>query len=64
MTIDDQVRDEKLQYDINREAAKKKQALPSGKIDKCEYLLGEKILPLDQRVFSFRKSFLKTNKNK
>ena len=49
MTIDDQVRDEKLQYDINREAAKKKQALPSGKIDKCEYLLGEKILPLDQR---------------
>ena len=23
MTIDDQVRDEKLQYDINREAAKK-----------------------------------------
>ena len=24
MTIDDQVRDEKLQYDINREAAKKK----------------------------------------
>ena len=57
MTIDDQVRDEKLQYDIKREEEKKKQALPSGKIDKCEYLLGEKILPLDQRVFSFRKSF-------
>ena len=33
MTIDDQITDEKLQYDINREAAKIS-ALSSGKIDK------------------------------
>ena len=37
MTIVDQIRDEKLQYDINREAAKIS-ALSSGKIDKYEYL--------------------------
>ena len=35
MTIDDKIRDEKLQYDINREA-KKISALQSGKIDKYE----------------------------
>ena len=44
MTIDDQIGDEKLQYDINREAAKIS-ALSSGKIHKCEYLAGEDILP-------------------
>ena len=44
MTIDDRIRDEKLQYDINREAAKIS-ALSSGKIDKYEYLTGEEILP-------------------
>ena len=44
MTIDDQIRDEKLQYDINREAAKTS-ALSSNKIDKYEYLTGEEILP-------------------
>ena len=48
MTIDDKIRDEKLQYDINREAAKIS-ALSSGKIDKYEYLTGEEILPSDQR---------------
>ena len=32
MTVDDKIRDEKLQYDIYREAAKVK-ALSSGKID-------------------------------
>ena len=47
MTIDDKLRDEKLQYDINREAAKIS-ALLSGKIDKYEYLTGEEILPSDQ----------------
>ena len=40
MTIDDQVRDEKLQYDINREAAKIL-VLSSGKINKYEYLTSE-----------------------
>ena len=47
MTIDDKIRDEKLEYDINREAAKIS-ALLSGKIDKYEYLTGEEILPSDQ----------------
>ena len=44
MTIDDQIRDERLQYDINKEAAKIS-ALLSGKLDKCEYLTSKKILP-------------------
>ena len=44
MTTDDQVRDEKIQYDINRESAKIS-ALSSGKIGKYEYLTGEEILP-------------------
>ena len=48
MTIDDQIRDEKLQYDINREAAKTS-ALSSGKINKYEYLTGEEILPSNQQ---------------
>ena len=47
MTIDDKIRDEKLQYDIKREAAKIS-ALLSGKIDKYEYLTGEEMLPLAQ----------------
>ena len=48
MTIDDKIRDEKLQYDIYRQAAKIL-ALSSGKIDKYEYLSGKEILPPDQR---------------
>ena len=44
MTIEDQIKDKKLQYDINREAAKIS-ALSSDKIDKYEYLTGEEILP-------------------
>ena len=48
MTIKDQIRDEKLQYDINREAAKIS-ALSSRKTDKYEYLTGEEILPLNQQ---------------
>ena len=44
MTIDDQISDEKLQYDINREAAKIS-ALSSDIIHKYEYLTGEDILP-------------------
>ena len=43
MTINDQIRNEKLQYDINREADKIS-ALSSGKIHKYEYLTGEDIL--------------------
>ena len=48
MTIEDQIKDEKLQYDINRETAKIS-ALLSGKIDKYEYLTGEEILPSNQQ---------------
>ena len=51
MTSDDQIRDEKLQYDINREAAKIS-ALSSNKIDKYEYLTGEEILPSSQKKYS------------
>ena len=47
MTIDDKIRGKKLQYDINREAAKLS-ALSSGKVDKYEYLRYKKILPSDQ----------------
>ena len=48
MTIEDKIKDEKIQYDINREAAKIL-ALSSGKIDKYEYLTGEEILPSNQQ---------------
>ena len=48
MTIEEQIKDEKLQYDINRESAKIS-AFSSGKIDKCEYLTGEEILPSNQQ---------------
>ena len=44
MTIDEKIRDEELQYDINKEAAKIS-ALSSGKVHKYEYLTGEDILP-------------------
>ena len=63
MTIEDQIKDGKLQYDINREAAKIS-ALSSGKIDKYDYLTGEEILTSNQQqiieqayLFSFGKSF-------
>ena len=48
MTIKDQIRDEKIKHDINREASKIS-ALSSGKIDKYEYLTGEDILPSNQQ---------------
>ena len=48
MTIEDQIKNEKLQYDINREAAKIS-ALSSGNIDMYEYLTGEEILASNQQ---------------
>ena len=48
MTTEDQIGDEKLQYDINREAAKISPLL-LGEIDKYEYLTGEEILPSNQK---------------
>ena len=47
MTIDDKIIDEKLQYNIIREAPKIS-ALSSSKIDKYEFLTDEEILPSDQ----------------
>ena len=72
MTIDDKIRDEKLQHGINREAAKIS-ALSSGKTDKYEYLTGKKIQPSIVKskksinrtsqiyIFSLKKSFKKAN---
>ena len=58
MTFDDKIRDEKLQYDIDRKATKIS-ALSSGKVDKQKYLTGEEILPpgqkgvIDQAKFTY-----------
>ena len=46
--LNDQIKDEKLQYDVNREAAKIS-ALSSGKLHKYECLTGEDILPSNQQ---------------
>ena len=71
MTIDYQIRDEMLQYDINREASKIS-ALSSGKVNKYGYLTGDEILPSNQKqirgqakfhLFSSWQSFWKSNKN-
>ena len=48
MTINDQIRDEKQQYDINRKADEIS-ALSSAKIDQYEYLTGKEILPSNQQ---------------
>ena len=48
MTTDDKIRNEKLQYNINREIAKIS-AFSSGEFDKYEYLTGEEILTSNQR---------------
>ena len=49
MTIDNKIKDEKLKYDINREAAKIS-ALSSRKVDKYDTLTGGEILPPDRRI--------------
>ena len=56
MTIEDQIRDEKLQYDIDREAAKIS-ALASGKIDKYKHLTGEEILTSNQQKVTEQAKF-------
>ena len=74
MTINDQIKNEKLQYHINREAAKIS-ALSSAKIHTYEYLTGKEILPSNQQQIieqdkltysSLAKAFekqIKTNKD-
>ena len=49
MIIEDQIRDEKLQYDINREAAKVIINMIMVLFNKYEYLTGEEILPSNQK---------------
>ena len=49
MKINDQIKDEKLQYDINKKAAKIS-ALSSGNIDKYQYLTGTEILQSNQQI--------------
>ena len=56
MAINDQIRDEKLQYDINRKAAEIS-ALSSGKINKYEYLAGNEILPSNQQQIKEQAKF-------
>ena len=56
MTIDDQIEDEKLQCNINREVAKIS-VLSSGKINKYEYLIGEEILPSNQKQITEEAKF-------
>ena len=48
MTINDLIRDEKLQYGVNREAAKISSKLSSN-FSKYEYLTGKDILPSNQQ---------------
>ena len=52
MTIDDKIRVENVQYDIDREVAKIS-ALLSSKIDEYEYLTGEEILHSEQAKFIY-----------
>ena len=70
MTSDEKIKDEKIQDDINREAAKAS-ALSSGKNTKYEFLTGEEILPSNQKqvieqtkftYFPLRKAFEKQRK--
>ena len=70
MTVDDKIRDKKLQYDINREGAKTPE-LSYGKSHKYEYLTGKEMLTPDQRRvikqagfshFSLGKAFEKKKK--
>ena len=57
MTINDQIRDENLRYDIDREAAKIS-ALSSGKLHKYEYLTDKDILPSNQQQIIEQAKFI------
>ena len=56
MTVNDQIRDEKLQYDNNKEAAKIS-ALSSGEIHKYGHLTIEDILPSNQQQITEQAKF-------
>ena len=57
MTIQNNIKNQKLEYDYNREV-KKLSALLSSKIGKYEYLTGEEILPLDQNKMIGQATFI------
>ena len=57
MTIDNKIEDEKLHHDIYIEAAKIS-ALPSGKIDRYEYLTGEEIFSSNQKQITEQAKFI------
>ena len=63
MTLEDQIRDKKLQYDINREVAEIS-ALSSGKTGRYEYLTGEEILPSNQQQITEQAKFTYSNLGK
>ena len=56
MRINDQIRDEKLKYYINREAAKIS-FKSSGKFQKYEYLTGEDVMPSNQQQITEQAKF-------
>ena len=56
MTVEDQIKDKYLQYDINREAAKIS-ASSSGQIDKYEYITSEEILPSNRQQITEQTKF-------
>ena len=69
MSVDEEIRDEKLKYNIYREAAKTS-ALSSDKVDKFEYFTGREtekyylLIKIEQvYIFFSCKSIRKTNKN-
>ena len=57
MAINEKIRDEKLLYNINREAAEIF-ALSSDKLDKYEYLTEEEILPSNQQQIIIKLNLL------
>ena len=57
MTVNEKIKDKKLQYDINREAAKVS-GLSAGKIDEHEYLTDEEILLYDQSKIIEQANFI------
>ena len=63
MKIDYQIKDKKLQYDINGEAAKIS-TLSSGRIEKYEYVTGEEIFPSNQNLLILPWEKLLKNKQK
>ena len=63
LTIDDKIRDEKLQHDINREAAKIS-TLSSGKCDKYEYITVKKYNFIIKFVYSALGKTLEKNTEK